>query len=60
MIFAPEMLQIMLGQSSGSEEFGECIASFCKDNLEMTKQIANVFLTNLSQTQAIEKVKNYL
>lgn len=60
MIMAKDLLKIMLGQGSSSNEFGECLTKMCLNNEEMSKKICLVFVQQLGSTNQQDQIKNYL
>jgi hypothetical protein len=54
-----DLLKVMLGSVGSGKQFGQCLASMCRDSLKITKKVAKVFLKSISNAN-YETVKNYL
>lgn len=49
----------MLGSSTGSKQFGQCLANMCKDNIKLSRKVSKVFIKAINNSN-YENVKNYL
>lgn len=54
-----DLLKVMLGSNAGGKQFGNCLASMCRDNVKMSRKVAKVFLKSISSA-TYENVKSYL
>jgi len=49
----------MLGDNSGSEQFGKCLAFMCRDDFKLSKKVAKGFVKSINNSN-FETIKNYL
>lgn len=49
----------MLGQNTGSKQFGMCLANLCKSNLKYSKKVSKIFIKVINAS-TYDNVKNYL
>lgn len=49
----------MLGQNTGSKQFGMCLANMCRDNLKYSKKVSKIFIKVINGS-TYDNVKNYL
>jgi len=54
-----DLLKVMLGASTGSNQFGYCLANMCKDNLKMSQKVSKVFIKAINNSN-FDNVKSYL
>jgi hypothetical protein len=59
LILHQDLLKLMLGSAQGSKQFGQCLASMCKDNVKLSKKVSKVFVKAINNS-SFDNVKNYL
>ena len=59
LILHPSLLKTALGSATASKPFGVCLARMCKDDEELSRKVAKVFLTSIEQA-AHDVVSAYL
>jgi hypothetical protein len=59
MLLHQDLLNVILGASQGSKQFGQCLANMCKEDFKLSRKVAKVFVKAVNSSK-YDNVKNYL